>query len=42
MTDTQRRIVLPLITFALFLALCEAISRGFQIPTYLMPAPSQI
>ena len=42
MTDTQRRIVLPLITFALFLALWKAISRGFQIPTYLMPAPSQI
>jgi len=42
MNGQTRRIVLPLLAFALCLALWETASRVFAIPTYLMPSPSAI
>ncbi|MDB5536998.1 MAG: Binding-protein-dependent transport system inner rane component [Devosia sp.] len=42
MTATQRRIVLPLVAFILFLALWQIASWVFAIPVYLMPSPLEI
>ncbi|MGV8855950.1 MAG: ABC transporter permease [Devosia sp.] len=42
MSATQRRIVLPLVTFIVFLLVWQTVSLIFNIPVYLMPAPTEI
>jgi NitT/TauT family transport system permease protein len=42
MTNAQRRIVLPLVTFLLFVAAWQVLSWGLGIPIYLMPSPVDI
>lgn len=42
MTATQRRIILPLTTFVLFLCTWQAITFLFKVPVYLMPSPTEI
>src|SRR5258706_1167054 len=40
--NTQQSILLPTLTFCLMIALWEALVRGFNVPLYLLPAPSGI
>jgi len=40
--NTQQSILLPTLTFCLMIALWEAVVRGFNVPLYLLPAPSGI
>ena len=42
MSGNTRKIVLPVVTFAVFLAVWELVCRAFAIPVYLLPAPSTI
>jgi NitT/TauT family transport system permease protein len=42
MTSTQRRIILPLATFVLFLLCWQGISWALEVPVYLMPSPLEI
>ena len=42
MTATQRRIVLPLVTFVLFIGLWQLLSWALRVPVYLMPSPIDI
>ena len=42
MTATQRRIILPLTTFILFLCAWQGITFLFKVPVYLMPSPTEI
>jgi len=39
---TQRRIILPLITFVLFLLAWQLITVLLKVPVYLMPSPTEI
>jgi NitT/TauT family transport system permease protein len=42
MTATQRRIILPLSTFIVFLCAWQGITFLFKVPVYLMPSPTEI
>lgn len=42
MTTTQRRIILPIVAFVLFLLIWQGVSMAFGIPSYLMPSPVEI
>jgi len=42
MSPVLRRILLPALTFLLFLGLWQAASMAFHIPVYLMPSPAEI
>ena len=42
MSATQRRIILPLITFVLFLLAWQLITVLLKVPVYLMPSPTEI
>ena len=42
MSTTQRRIILPLITFVLFLLAWQLITVLLKVPVYLMPSPTEI
>lgn len=42
MTAWMQRAALPLATFAVFIAVWEAIIRFFEVPSYLVPAPSAV
>lgn len=42
MTARLRHAGLPLLTFVIFIAVWEAIVRGFEVPPYLVPAPSAV
>jgi NitT/TauT family transport system permease protein len=42
MSSTQRKIVLPLVTFLLFIAAWQIISWGLNVPSYLLPSPIEI
>jgi NitT/TauT family transport system permease protein len=42
MTATQRRIILPIAAFGLFLLVWQFATWAFKIPVYLMPAPTEI
>lgn len=42
MTATQRRIILPIVTFALFLVCWQFVTWAFKVPIYLMPSPIDI
>lgn len=42
LAPAHRRILLPLLTFALFLILWQAASWGLKIPVYLLPSPLDI
>ncbi|MDR3474885.1 MAG: ABC transporter permease [Devosia sp.] len=42
MSPGQRRFVLPIVTFVLFLVAWQLVSRGLKVPVYLMPSPLDI
>lgn len=42
MTATQRRIILPLTTFVLFVGIWQLSSWAFKVPAYLLPSPIDI
>lgn len=42
MSATQRRILLPIMTFLLFLCAWQGITFVFKVPVYLMPSPTEI
>lgn len=42
MSSTRRRILMPLVTFLLFLLAWQVISWGLKVPVYLLPSPIDI